>query len=402
MQRSSMSIALLALLTFTPTALSSAAQDRPAVLQIRAKSVLMGDGTRIEDGLVVVADGKIRSVGAAASPDPELPLIDHPGVLSAGMVLAHTWFGVAGENHDSTRPMLEEARLAYAYRPDHSDFRRALEAGITTLVLAPTGQNLAGGQTCVVKTNGALLKKEGQLALSFSKQALSQGVQQFFFFFDATESGPMLDEGLEESGGRESGGRMPTSYGGSLALLEERIQADEGAFARARRGELPVLLEAWDRNEVARAADFAAKHRLKGALRGGPLAGDLASAIRASGLGVVLGPFEPGVADNALRSAADLAKAGVPLAFSLGPTRTACETARFGAAQVLAGGVPREAAWKALTADAAMLAGLEDRVGRLEPGLDADLVLWSGDPLDLTSSVEAVFLDGRSVFGGKR
>jgi imidazolonepropionase-like amidohydrolase len=59
-------------------------------------------------------------------------------------------------------------------------------------------------------------------------------------------------------------------------------------------------------------------------------------------------------------------------------------------------------AWKALTSDAARIAGVADRVGRLAAGLDADFVLWSGDPLDLTSSVEAVFVDGVQVHGGQR
>jgi imidazolonepropionase-like amidohydrolase len=57
-------------------------------------------------------------------------------------------------------------------------------------------------------------------------------------------------------------------------------------------------------------------------------------------------------------------------------------------------------AWKALSSDAARLAGVGRRVGRLERGMDADFVLWSGDPIDLRSKVQMVFIDGELVFGG--
>jgi imidazolonepropionase-like amidohydrolase len=394
MQHAAILLSLAAGLAGAPRADAQTAD----VLQIRAKTVLLGNGQRIDNGLVVIEGGKIRSAGPG-EPDQGLPLIEHPGALTAGMVLAHSWFGTEGENHDPTRSVMSEARVVYAFHPGHSDYKHALEQGITTLVLAPTGQNLAGGKTCAVKTNGEVLKKEAHLALSFSKDALQQGTQQFFFLFNA-DGMANVDDGLEESGGHGNGGRMPTSYAGSMAELEQLMQAQDGVFARARSGELPVLLEAWDRNEVARAVAFAEKHKLKGALRGAPLAGDLVQSIKESGLGVVLGPFDVGEASRTLAGAATLAQAGVPLAFSLGNSGIDPASARLGAAMAMANGLDQDSAWKALSSDAARLAGVADRVGRLERGLDADLVLWSGDPLDLTSRVEMVFIEGQKVYGG--
>jgi imidazolonepropionase-like amidohydrolase len=384
-----------------PTGAPTFAQDG-AVLQIRAKTVLLGDGERLDQGVVVVEGGKIRSVGPAATLNEELPWIEHPGVLSAGMVVAHSWFGAEGENHDSTRSTLAEARVVYAFRPEHSAFRAALEQGITSMVLAPTGQNLAGGKTCVVKTSGEVLKQEAHLALSFSKEALSQGVQQFFFLFSADAREAQLADGLEETGGAANGSRIPTSYAGAMALLDELAKAKDGVFARARAGEIPVLLEAWDRNEVARAVAFAKEHHLSGAVRGAPLAGDLAKELKESGLGVILGPFDAGQPSRTLEGAGTLARAGVPLAFSLGSSDIDPSVARFQAAMALAAGLDPAAAWKALSSDGARIAGVADRVGRIERGLDADIVLWSGEPLDLTSKVEMVFIDGKRVFGGDK
>src|SRR5690606_37823356 len=102
--------------------------------------------------------------------------------------------------------------------------------------------------------------------------------------------------------------------------------------------------------------------------------------LKESGLGVVLGPFDVGAAARSLEGAAALADAGVAFAFSLGPSGTDPAAARFAAALAVAHGLDPVAAWKALSSDAARLAGVGDRVGRLERVMDADLVLWSGDP----------------------
>ena len=65
-------------------------------------------------------------------------------------------------------------------------------------------------------------------------------------------------------------------------------------------------------------------------------------------------------------------------------------------------GMPAAAARKALTGDAAIIAGIPGRIGRLARGLDADLVLWSGDPVALSSSIEGVYIDGNHVYGGEK
>ena len=368
-------------------------------IQIRAKTIYLGDGNRIEDGVVVIEGGRILKVGRGVEVDPNVPILEHDGVLTAGMVVSHSWFGTNGRNHDASRSVLPEALVAHAYTPGHSDFKKALEMGITSMVLAPTAQNLAGGKTCVVKTSGEMFEREAHLAISFSKESLRQGVQQFGFFFEAQE--PLaVDDGLESTGGPQNGGRYPTSYPGSMAKLEELMEDSEGAFASIKGGQMQVMMEAWDRNEVARAVSWAKKHNLKGALRGAPLAGELASMLKGSGLGVILGPFDAGQSTRSLKSAVDLAEAGVPLAFAGGSSGSDPASMRMSAAMAVAVGLDPVAAWKALSSDAARLAGVGDRVGRLENGMDADLVLWSGDPIDLTSSVEMVFINGKRVHGG--
>lgn len=378
-----------------------AVQDGSRPFEIRAREVWTGT-ERIENGAVVVVDGRIRSVGTAREPDPRRAIVQYDGVLTAGMVVCQGEAGAGGELRGDARTMMPEAHAWYAFAPEHSDFRRALEAGITSMALTPNGNSLVSGLSSVVKTAGGhVLSKEATLAMALSSEAIGRSTGQVFFSFGSAEV-PLasLDGGPEYTTRTGRGTRTPTSYSGAVAVLEEAFAADEGPLARARRGELPVTIEAFDRHEVMRALGLATKLGLRGAIRGAPLASDptLVEALRASGMGVVVGPYTADQTRSSLESIAALAKAGVPVGFALEAPARSPEELRLFAARALWAGAPHDTLWRALTVDAARLAGVGDRVGAIEVDRDADLVLWSGDPLDLSSRIEAVWIDGKPAW----
>ena len=148
-----------------------------------------------------------------------------------------------------------------------------------------------------------------------------------------------------------------------------------------------------------RAAEFAREHRLAGAIRGAPLAGDpdVIAVIAGSGLGVVVGPYSTGQRRRSLEALGLLQSRGIPVGFALGSRERSPQGLRLSAALALSAGATREGALRALTLDAARIAGVEERVGSLARGKDADFVLWSGDPLDLSSRVESVWIGGHRV-----
>ena len=374
----------LAALSLTAIAPSVAAQG--STFQVRAAEILLSDGTRIEDGVLLIEEGRIRKLGRGVELDPSLPLVEHDGVLSAGLVACQTQSGTAGGATDPSRSILPEARAADALDPDHYELADALEAGITSVVLSSGRTNLVGGHTAVVKTTGRMVRDGAHLAMSLSKATFGGGAPSA----GATES----------TGSSRRGLRFPTSYAGSIAELDRLFAEGNGAFGAAKRGELPVLIEAWERHEVVRAADFARKHGLVGAIRGATLAADVVDALRSSGLGVVLGPFATAQASRVVSGVAALADAGIPMAFALDGPAFDPEQMRLTAAMGVAAGADPAATLRALTSDAARIAGVADRVGSLERGRDADFVLWSGDPLNLTSRIEAVYVDGALVHRG--
>lgn len=350
--------------------------DRPTVhpsqevFVLKAKKLLAADGSVQENVVVFVDHGRIRSVSSGADGEvPEgFPVVEHDGWISAGLVACHGYSALRSEATDSTRALLPEARVIDGVDLGHRDLRTALASGITSMVVTPTEVNVAGGQTAVIKTNGAVLEESAHLALSIRGAAIRSN-------------------------------RMPTSAGGAIKMLDAELSAGQGAFGRAASGELPVMFAVLERDDVQRALHLAGRHPLRGALYGAAFAGELAAEIKASGFAVVSGPIGVGASSRQLDSMAALGKAGIPLGFGLEAPGVHPETLRFSAAMCLRGGMSRKAAWRALSAGAARIAGVADRVGALTEGLQADIVLWSGDPLDLSSRVEAVYIDGVRIHG---
>jgi imidazolonepropionase-like amidohydrolase len=340
-------------------------------LAIRAEKILLGNGKTIDRGVILVDQGRIAAVGQDLDIPEGAHVVNHHGTASAGLVALHSYSGNPSELFDSTRTSMPEARVAHAFDPGDQDLADALRVGITSLVVAPIPASICSGTSALVKTaGGTVVREEAQLSLGFSARSLRNN-------------------------------RFPTSFGGALAELDRSFESPVGAFARASSGKLPVLLEVSDRQDVARAVEFAKRHDLVGAVSGAAWAGELADRIRAAKLGVVCAPVRIGEERRDLLAVLALEKAGVPFGFAIDTPSNHPIVLRTGAAMCVREGLDRAAAWRALTSDAARIAGAEDRIGSLTKGLDADIVLWSGDPLDLASRAEAVYVDGQLAWKEK-
>ena len=347
------------------------AKGEPRVLVVRAEKLLLGDGTTLDAGAVLIEDGRIPAFGKDVDVPAGAGVITHPGWVSAGLVALHAYAGAPEELRDSSRPVLD-GKVAWAFDPAHSDFADAVAAGITTLVLVPQRNALSGGSSAVVKTAGArVLTEQAQLSLSFSAAALAPN-------------------------------RYPTSFGSAMAELEQRFEKPQGAFARAKSGELPVLFEADSREDVQRVVAFAKRLKLRGAVYGADWIGELAESVNEAHLAAIFAPFDPGEERRTIQSVLKLAKSGTAFGFGLDSPWKSPESLRLSAALCLREGLDRKLAWRSLSSQAAEIAGVGERVGRIEKGHDADLVLWSGDPLDLKSRVDAVFVDGQRVYEAKK
>lgn len=342
------------------------ADQAPQVFAVRAAHILLDDSTVLDNGMVLVEDGKIRAIAREVELPENAAVVQHDGWLSAGLVGLHSLGSNPAEMRDSTRPVLD-AEVAYAFDPHHSDYAKTAAAGITTLVLTPSSRSLSGGVSAVVKTGGGrILSRSAHLSLGFSAASIAPTV-------------------------------YPTSIGSAVAELNSRFEKPSGAFARARAGELPCLFEASTRADVQRVVDFSRRWKLRGAIHGAEWAGEQADAIREAGLSVIFAPLSVGADRRSVQSVVKLAASDIAFGFGVDTPDLDPHGMRFTAGLCVREGLDRKRAWRALTTQAAELAGVAKSVGSLQKGRDADLVLWSGHPLELSSGVRAVYIDGKLV-----
>jgi len=367
-----LAVTLVAALSLVPAASLARAGETIAV---RAKRIHTGSGAPVEQGVLVVEDGKVVAVRRDVPRGAQL--LDRPdAVLVAGFVDVDSTVGARGNLADTARAVQPELDAADALDPLDADFELALRHGVTTAVLLPRGSLLAGGVVAAVKTGGP--PADRRLALERPAVSLSVGRD--------VERVP---------------NRVPTARMGTYDLFRRTLdsaKSGDGPLAEAALGGRPALVHASDARDVRLIADEASSRGVDAAVR---INADLLPSIEALGsrpIPVVLGPFGPRTPHRLLRTPASLARQGHTVALTGASGSAAPGSLRTTAALAARYGLPARQAIAAITSVPARIAGADSRVGSLEPGKDADFVLLSGDPLDLSARVIEVYIDGRRVY----
>ena len=353
---------------------SASAQTDAAPYAITADHILVDGGEVLQDGLVLIAGGKIVQVGLEADLMAGLkkgtPVVDHEGWLSAGLVAANGTMGLGAGMDDETSAFTESLLVAESFNGDHSSVTDARKAGVTSFGLTTGRGNVAGGQGSFVKTGGSkIVSLRTHLTLCMGPPAIQSR-------------------------------RYPTSYSGAVDALEKRFAEGKGAFGSVAAGKLGVTIAADARHEIDRAIRFCEEASLTATLRGAERAGEFADRLAQGNMAVVMRAPGLGAPKWHTDSIKNLAQAGVPFAFGLADTNAGAGSLRLGASLAVRAGLDRATAWRAITSTAATLGGGGDRVGRVAAGFDADLALWSGDPLSPTTRLESVYIDGALITEG--
>ena len=302
-------------------------------------------------------------------------------VLSPGLVDIGGTLGVHGANRDGLAPIDPSTRVHDAINRFDPLLRRAAQAGITLAMIAPAADGLVTGSCTVLRTylpddfgdgSAEVLVADGALAMTLGPAALS---------FQ----------------------RAPSSRSGAMSMLREALQD-------ARRGRGPEELRAvmaGDRQVLLRAAegeDVSAALRLFDGSDARLIlqhAQDINAVLEDfDGLEafVVLGPLDPGDSGRVLAGPRMVAQMeGLTLVLRGAAPFRGLDALRMTAALAVRAGLPADRARRAITSDAALAAGVRNRTGAIEPGLDADLVLFTADPLRADARVAAVFVRGRRV-----
>jgi len=362
-------------------------------------------GPPIENGVVLVRDGRIERVGAAdevAIPDGYRRL--EAAVVTPGLIDAHTVVGLAGiynvdhdqDQLDTTSPIQPELRAVDAYNARERLVEWVRELGVTTIHTGHGPGALVSGQTMIAKTLGDTVE-----------EAVVRPVAMV-----AMTIGPEVEDRFDSPGTRAKGVAMLRAdlvKAREYARKREAKDADKRPardlhleiLAQVLAGELPALVTAERAADILTALRLQREFGFRLVLDGAAEAYLVLDEIRAAGVPVIVHPTMARLAGStrnaSLETAGRLADAGIPIAFQSGYEGYVPKTrvVLFEAAVAAANGLGFERALAATTIDAARLLGIDERVGSLEPGKDADLVLYDGDPFEYTSHVCTVLVDGR-------
>ncbi|QIG39928.1 amidohydrolase [Microbacterium sp. 4R-513] len=382
-------------------------------LAITGGYVVPVSGEPIENGTVVVADGVISAVGG---PDTSVPqdarVIDASGSwVLPGFVEAHGHLGVhedgegwsGNDTNEMTDPNGARFRALDGIDIEEVGFRDALRGGVTTAVIKPGSGNPIGGRTVAIKTWGGRTVDEQVLALDVSvKSALGENPKRVYGDKKQTPSTRLgVASVLREA--FVSARNYAEKRAAAITKSEpfDRNLTDE-TLAAVLDGDLVWDQHCHRHDDIATAIRIAEEFGYTLVVNHGTEGHKIADVLAEKGIPVIFGPLltsrsKVELRDRAIGNLALIAAAGVTVAITTDHPVVPIDQLRLQAILAVREGLPPQTALEALTVNPASILRLDARVGALEEGRDADIVVWSGDPLVIESEVEQVFINGRPV-----
>jgi imidazolonepropionase-like amidohydrolase len=380
-----------------------------APLAIVGGQVIPIEGAAFSDGVVLIDDGVIRALGRDVRAPDGVERVDATGrVVLPGLVDAHVHLGVheeaegwAGQDtNEGTDPVAAHVRALDAVNPADLGFQDAIGGGVLTVNVNPGSGNPIGGQTVAVRCAGRTVDDMVLRSPSGVKSALGENPKRVF-------------------GERKE---FPSTRLGTAAVIRDAFVKAANYLARRDRGdgepverdlrwetlgmvlrrEIPWRQHCHRADDIATALRLADEFGYRLVIDHGTEAALLADRIAERGVPVLIGPLltsrsKVELRNRSLANPGRLVAAGVELGIITDHPVVPVHLLHVQAALAVKEGLDAAAALRAVTLTPARVIGVDDRVGSLRSGKAATLCVWSGDPLDVRSRVEAAWIDGRPV-----
>ena len=368
-------------------------------------------GAEFENGCVLIDDvGKIAAVGEHLAAPEGAEVIDAAGrLVTPGCVEAHCHIGLDNEamgweGHDYNEivdPLTPEMRAIDSINPMDEAFSFAIRGGVTSACTGPGSANVVGGTFAAIKLAGKrvdkmIIKEPVAMKCAFGenpKRCYGQGMKKSPMTRMATAA---LLRGLLFKTRRY----MEDKEAGKNPAFDMKLEA----MIPVMEGKIPLKAHAHRADDILTAIRVAKEfgvaitldHCTDGAL--------IADEIAEEGLPAFVGPSLGGktkieLANKSFTTPSILHAAGVPLSIITDAPVIPLQYLPMCAGLAVNAGLSREEAWKAITINPATLTGIGDRVGSLEPGKDADVVIWTADPLSTVGGEAYItIVDGKIVY----
>ena len=411
------------ILSFISSPLVHAQAQPPSVYAITHAKIFTLAGSPIEDGTLIIRDGKIAAVGSSVEVPAGAQVLDakglqaYPGLFDAVTQMGLSEIGAVNSTVDSseTGNYNPDVVAATAVSPSSEHIPVTRASGITEVLAVPGsggfdfggGRGTLGGQASAIHLAGwtideMLIKKSAAMVLNFPE------IQTQTFDFSTfsrkekpyTEAKQEYDRQINELTDWMDRARhyAQATEKGSVSKYDRDLKLE--ALAPVVRGELAVLVFADRARDIRNAVEFCDKQRLKMILAGGEEASKVKDLLRSKDVPVILRPMlslpdeEDEPYDRELSQPAELAAAGVRFAIASFDNSFARRLGQ-NAANAVAYGLPYDQALRAVTINPAQIFGLGNQIGTLEQGKIANVIVTNGDPLELTTDVKYLFIKGQ-------
>lgn len=405
------------------------AQDRMA---ITGATIIPGVGDRIESGTILISDGRIEAVGKDIKVPVEAKVIDATGkFIMPGMINVHSAAGMSQANEQN--PNVPFLSVVDSIDPISSFFEESRRNGVTTAAVVPGNSTMIGGRTAIVKTAGTfvddmIVKRDAGLKLSLVPTSGSSRMSHFAKLrrelLKAKEAGEKeakdkaekdkaekekTDKSKKEEKKAEPDKTKEAAAKSTTATSAQQQTADatRKALASLLKGELTAIIYCQTSMDVPQALSLVDEFNLKPVLVLGRDCYKAAKLVAERKIPVVLDSTmvywrtDPITReDEKIVLPKIFSDAGASFVFQVADRGTSLGTHYFWyqATTAIRYGMSVDDAMEILTLAPAKLLGIDDEVGSIEKGKDADLVILTGEPLDATTWVETTIVRGKVVY----
>ena len=375
------------------------------------------DAADIPDGVVIIEEGKIAALGQGVPLPDGIPVVRvnglhvYPGLIDAGTSVGLIEIGMIRATNDlsDSGQFQSDLRAGIAVNPDSELIPVARAGGITTILCLPAG---SGNMTSHYSTHGPTISGQASLirltGWTMPEMVLNMEAGLHLIWPNGKNRKADIEDltrYLKEARVYDKARQLETeskphsqsdSSSGSL-ILDPRYEAMRPYL----RGEKPIFVEAETEQEIVDTLQFAQQEKLKVILCGATDGWKVAEALRAANVSVIVGPvmrkpieeFDP--FDAPYANAGRMHEAGIPLAFR-SDTASNSRNVPFEAAMAVAYGLPEAVALRAVTLGSAEILGIADQLGSLTVGKRANLIVTDGSPLQPTTQIKGVVINGQA------
>lgn len=385
-------------------------------MYITGGKILTMAGEEIEDGVIHVADGKIRAVGRKGEVPCE-PKADErvihikDGIIMPGIIEPHCHMGITEEKkamegddcNETVNPITPYLRAIDAINTMDAAFDDAVRAGITAAMIGPGSANVVGGQFALLKTKGRRVDDLIVKAPAAMKVAFGENPKVNYSGQNKSPSTRMAIAAML---------RQELSEAKEYYEKKKRSQRDKSDFEKdfakecwipVLTGEIPLKAHAHRVDDIFTAIRIAEEFGLRMTLDHCSEGHLIAEEIKKSGFPAIVGPdlasrSKIEVQNMAFKTAGILNKAGVMTTITTDHPVSLIQSLPLCVGLAVKEGLPLAEGYKAMTIYAATILGVADRMGSLEPGKDADIAIFDGNPMEVFTNTLYTVIDGKIVY----